>query len=138
MQRECKGFFKLHKCLSNPNLRPILEPDHEIACINRDAVHEGIPGMLIKSGDEVYLLAQVIHEAADSGAFDDALPALGCKAFAPGFFGLVALPQGGVAEPVVGLVNQQPTSYIFTTKYEATPMNWLMFILLFGWIWMWF
>ena len=37
--------------------------------------------------------------------------------------------------------NTQPPSpiqYIFTTKYEATTMNWILFILLFGWLWMWF
>ena len=37
--------------------------------------------------------------------------------------------------------NAQPPSpiqYIFTTKYEATPLNWILFILFFGWLWMWF
>lgn len=28
--------------------------------------------------------------------------------------------------------------YIFSTKYEATPLNWVLFFVLFGWIWMWF
>jgi len=27
---------------------------------------------------------------------------------------------------------------IFGTKYEATPWNWFRFIVLFGWVWMWF
>jgi len=27
---------------------------------------------------------------------------------------------------------------IFSTKHEATPWNWVLFLLLFGWIWMWF
>ena len=31
-----------------------------------------------------------------------------------------------------------PDKYIFTTKWKSTFWNWLMFILLFGWIWMWF
>jgi endoglucanase len=29
-------------------------------------------------------------------------------------------------------------SVIFSTKYEATVLNWLLFFLGFGWIWMWF
>jgi uncharacterized repeat protein (TIGR02543 family) len=28
--------------------------------------------------------------------------------------------------------------HIFTTKYEATPFNWFLFIVCFGWLWMWF
>jgi len=38
-------------------------------------------------------------------------------------------------------IPQPPTptvKYIFSTKYEATIWNWIMFFLLFGWIWMWF
>ena len=31
-----------------------------------------------------------------------------------------------------------PMKTIFSTKYEATFLNWLKFFLLFGWIWMWF
>jgi len=31
-----------------------------------------------------------------------------------------------------------PTNTIFSTKYEATFLNWLLFFLGFGWIWMWF
>jgi len=31
-----------------------------------------------------------------------------------------------------------PIKYIFTTKYEATFINWILFFLLFGFIWMWF
>ena len=27
---------------------------------------------------------------------------------------------------------------IFSTGYEATPLNWVLFFVLFGWIWMWF
>jgi len=27
---------------------------------------------------------------------------------------------------------------IFTTRYAATPLNWILFFLCFGWIWMWF
>jgi len=27
---------------------------------------------------------------------------------------------------------------IFSTKWESTVWNWIMFIVLFGWIWMWF
>ena len=30
------------------------------------------------------------------------------------------------------------TKTIFTTKYEATLINWIKFFVLFGWIWMWF
>ena len=29
-------------------------------------------------------------------------------------------------------------SFIFTTKYESNFLNWVLFILCFGWIWMWF
>jgi len=28
--------------------------------------------------------------------------------------------------------------YIFSTKYEATFLNWILFFVCFGWIWMWF
>ena len=35
-----------------------------------------------------------------------------------------------------------PTQYVgffgVYTKYESTPLNWFLFLLLFGWIWMWF
>ena len=34
--------------------------------------------------------------------------------------------------------NLREKKFIFTTKYEATVWNWIMFFLLFGWIWMWF
>jgi hypothetical protein len=34
--------------------------------------------------------------------------------------------------------NLQLKKMIFTTKYESNFWKWLMFILLFGWIWMWF
>jgi len=34
--------------------------------------------------------------------------------------------------------NLRGKTFIFSTRYEATPWNWIMFILLFGWIWMWF
>ena len=36
--------------------------------------------------------------------------------------------------------NTQPPSiqYIFTTRYEATFLNWILFFLGFGWLWMWF
>jgi len=29
-------------------------------------------------------------------------------------------------------------SFIFSTKYESSILNWILFILAFGWIWMWF
>jgi len=29
-------------------------------------------------------------------------------------------------------------SYIFSTRYEATFINWILFFLCFGWLWMWF
>jgi len=32
----------------------------------------------------------------------------------------------------------KPVEYIFTTRYESNILNWLVFILLFGWVWMWF
>jgi uncharacterized repeat protein (TIGR02543 family) len=31
-----------------------------------------------------------------------------------------------------------PKKYIFSTRYEATFLNWILFFLLFGWLWMWF
>jgi len=31
-----------------------------------------------------------------------------------------------------------PVSYIFNTRYESNILNWLVFILLFGFVWMWF
>ena len=31
-----------------------------------------------------------------------------------------------------------PLKTIFTTKYEATLINWILFFVCFGWIWMWF
>jgi|GEM_PF-5529096 len=31
-----------------------------------------------------------------------------------------------------------PKKYIFSTKYEATTINWILFFVCFGWIWMWF
>ena len=31
-----------------------------------------------------------------------------------------------------------PVKTIFGTKYEQTPWNWFRFIVLFGWVWMWF
>ncbi|MDR1463761.1 MAG: InlB B-repeat-containing protein [Oscillospiraceae bacterium] len=31
-----------------------------------------------------------------------------------------------------------PKKYIFSTKYEATPLNWILFFVCFGFIWMWF
>jgi predicted porin len=31
-----------------------------------------------------------------------------------------------------------PTNTIFTTKYEATLLNWILFFVFFGWVWMWF
>jgi len=31
-----------------------------------------------------------------------------------------------------------PIKYIFTTKYKATFINWLLFFIGFGWLWMWF
>jgi len=34
--------------------------------------------------------------------------------------------------------NSTQTNYILTTKYEATFQNWFLFIVCFGWIWMWF
>ena len=34
--------------------------------------------------------------------------------------------------------NTPAKKYIFSTKYEATVWNWIMFFLLFGFIWMWF
>jgi len=34
--------------------------------------------------------------------------------------------------------NLREKKFIFTTRYEATIWNWIMFFLLFGWIWMWF
>jgi len=43
---------------------------------------------------------------------------------------------------IAGLANNQspptPKKYIFTTRYESNFLNWILFILLFGWIWMWF
>ena len=33
---------------------------------------------------------------------------------------------------------QNPIKTIFTTKYESNFWNWFKFIVLFGWIWMWF
>ena len=36
-------------------------------------------------------------------------------------------------------LREKPSAkYVFTTRYESTIWNWLMFFLLFGWIWMWF
>jgi len=32
----------------------------------------------------------------------------------------------------------QPVKYIFSSRYESTPFNWFLFIICFGWIWMWF
>jgi len=32
----------------------------------------------------------------------------------------------------------QPSKKIFSTKYDATFFNWILFFLCFGWIWMWF
>ncbi|MCL2299896.1 MAG: InlB B-repeat-containing protein [Firmicutes bacterium] len=42
-----------------------------------------------------------------------------------------------------GLINAMTKTlvgkdFIFTTKYEASFLNWLLFIIGFGWIWMWF
>ena len=34
--------------------------------------------------------------------------------------------------------NLQAKKFIFTTKYESNLLNWLLFIFLFGFIWMWF
>ncbi|MCL2106730.1 MAG: InlB B-repeat-containing protein [Oscillospiraceae bacterium] len=34
--------------------------------------------------------------------------------------------------------NSNPIKTIFSTKYESTFWNWFKFIVLFGWIWMWF
>ena len=31
-----------------------------------------------------------------------------------------------------------PIKYIFSTKYKATLINWILFFVCFGWIWMWF
>jgi hypothetical protein len=31
-----------------------------------------------------------------------------------------------------------PVKYIFSTKYEDTSLNWFLFIVCFGWLWMWF
>jgi len=43
---------------------------------------------------------------------------------------------------VVGTVtvtaNYKDAPTILTTKYQSTVWNWIMFIMLFGWIWMWF
>jgi len=36
-----------------------------------------------------------------------------------------------------GLEANPPPKTIFRTRYEATTRNWLLFIFLFGWIWMW-
>ena len=33
---------------------------------------------------------------------------------------------------------QQQTKKIFSTKYDATFLNWILFFVCFGWIWMWF
>jgi len=43
---------------------------------------------------------------------------------------------GGNDNPGGG--NTPTKKYIFSTKYEATVWNWIMFFLLFGFIWMWF
>ena len=41
-----------------------------------------------------------------------------------------------------GLTQNQPLptpkKYIFSTKYEATFLNWILFFVCFGWVWMWF
>lgn len=39
------------------------------------------------------------------------------------------------AIPATGVT---PVKTIFNTRYEATTRNWLLFIFLFGWVWMWF
>jgi len=33
---------------------------------------------------------------------------------------------------------QKALKYIFTTRYESKFWNWVLFIVCFGWIWMWF
>ena len=35
-------------------------------------------------------------------------------------------------------IEQNPIKYIFSTKYKATIINWILFFVCFGWIWMWF
>jgi hypothetical protein len=37
-----------------------------------------------------------------------------------------------------GTGGSQPAKKIFSTRYDATPINWILFFLCFGWIWMWF
>jgi hypothetical protein len=39
--------------------------------------------------------------------------------------------------PATGGGNPKPNT-IFSTKYEATPLNWILFFVCFGFIWMWF
>lgn len=34
--------------------------------------------------------------------------------------------------------NLQLKKMIFSTKYESTFLNWILFFVCFGWIWMWF
>lgn len=41
-------------------------------------------------------------------------------------------------QAILGLTAAPNIKYIFSTKYESNFWNWFMFIVLFGWIWMWF
>lgn len=41
--------------------------------------------------------------------------------------------------PATGGGSQSPKpNTIFGTKWEATPLNWILFFVCFGWLWMWF
>jgi len=39
---------------------------------------------------------------------------------------------------IVAIGNKSAKKFIFGTRYESTVWNWIKFIFLFGWIWMWF
>jgi len=46
---------------------------------------------------------------------------------------------GALEKRDVAKLNPPPQkNYILTTRYESNFLNWLLFILCFGWLWMWF
>jgi hypothetical protein len=61
---------------------------------------------------------------------------------APGTYTVVLEAGNGVGNDATVsytvTVSPKPPKTIFSTAYEASVCNWLLFFLCFGWIWMWF
>ena len=53
-----------------------------------------------------------------------------------GIFTLASSGEGSLAG--LTITQRSAAKKIFSTKYDATFLNWILFFVCFGWIWMWF